>query len=52
MVDSELDLCVCGDYRESHLNGIGECQICSWNPIVLGVKCNEFRNMEEKECLQ
>lgn len=39
------DICKCGDFRLSHKDGIGACQICatilSVNPFV--TPCHEFR---------
>jgi hypothetical protein len=37
------DVCVCGDYREQHLNGTGRCTLNGLGHGVPGYLCTEFR---------
>lgn len=43
-IGSQYEKCECGDSRDSHENGEGECKICRWNnPIPNTEPCKKFR---------
>ena len=37
----EMDICICGDYRHQHENGVGKCNVCYWMPYPKG-GCQNF----------
>lgn len=39
---SDRDVCECGDYRASHGNGTGACDVCSWATVYWN-PCPRFR---------
>jgi len=39
--NENLDICICGDYRQNHENGIGKCLVCHYMPYPEG-GCQRF----------
>jgi hypothetical protein len=48
-IENDLEeVCECGDAKDSHVGGTGECNICRWNnPIPDSLPCKEFRPVSQ-----